>query len=1544
MNPPSSTQLRLDQLKRILQDDLEPKQLEELGAALIGNLCGVSVAVAKSGFQHGGDAGPAGRQNRTFRIETKRYADNTPLSDRELLGEIDHALRRDSAMEAWILIATRAAPEQLEQDLLHKSNEIGVPIVVIDWKAGAFPALAALCSSAPDLLDSHATPAAAQLARELAPESQAALASLKRDLESWNLGFHNLRRLSHLRLTDIWSSPPTSMAKLGQDAAGRHQGRTLIRRQKSFDALSTWWAGKASTNAPAAVIGSEGVGKTWAVLDWLNDQLSDLPIILALPSSTFAGLPGTSTATVKRFLGERLSELVGVRDALHWQARLDRLLHRPDSEGPVLTLLLDGLNQEPSAAWLDLLRTLQDAPFASRVRVILTTRHLHFTEKLSSLRGLVASAISIPVDVYDDAPGGELDQRLAAEELTRRDLHSDLIPLARTPRLFSLVVRFRERLVDAGQVTVHRLLWEYGRDSFGARAGKSFSEDEWRSWLQEMARRHLAGKRDYSYAELGDTTAAPDLAPPDVFRRLSDIVDTRFATRNASGRFELNPTLVTHALASAMLATLDDLDNKDEGIVETTVANWFDPFNGLDEKPEILRAAVSILVERGGATPPAITSTLVTEWLLSQNVPDEHRTELAHLAFPLADALLDVIWRSGDYTRRSASYWAVNALRAIPRTDTLYLDKLVGRFSDWLRVISRDADPPNRENEEAERARSRRLQTRVGFDADGERVVLGRKLLFVDKFHNLANMAVPSLLEGFPLATVLPAFELAALGLAIRGRQEHWDGLKWLCLLNTTDFTATSSALRRSAEHFAGLSPEPGVHPELPARVGALLLWMSGDEDDEARATIMNPGLDQHLSYDEYEADPGNSFFPLERRHAEQVLADTTIPLIRRIQRGKEFITDPTFQPPQIFCQEVAAVAETFDVSTLDTSRNVTSQDHNLETLLPTLARCTPQALAELLHRKVAGFPTRPAAQRYICAMQATKHLLLTTASDAEAARALRLAHRESDANQEAFPAARLLMMEFLGLTSLERVERTIEAGLAHIPSILADMIGPLSDSDAQTLTDRYRSGSAEQVDDLVMLLSATVTTLTEQSWQWIYGLSQNDVYKHRGLTFQILNAADSQRFGRDLASSGWSWAPTQDPLCNHYGSLAFIAGTIGTPFEQIITSIAPWLILRATIARGGSATDSQLAAAVLGDLLRAPGTGPEGLGSDLTIDSERRRQYPFSLLLAPRDNDDDPFAALKDPDGHHERRIAAVNKSLERIREAQSAGAKLYLHHITADEFGALIEHAPMEVIRWTEGADEVTPEFTRQVRLAEGVFLALCEALLQRSPQRGEILWRGLRKVVLTRFRGSAHVDEMTHMLFRVPTTPHALREEHLSLRQTHSDKALLDLAIAAHSNNATDWLNKVISDDADSGVAWRIRRGRILAGFSTGNSLPVLDAWHQGRPDNRTARIITAAKFRHTEASARHWWNEYRNAESDADAYAAWILFLNTADHRAYECIAPSVRAEPLDPRRLAHLHANEEVLESAIKEREKSLGKNFLGQRIVDDFGPWRTASG
>ena len=461
-------------LKEELQQGGKEKasNLERLAAALLSRLLDVPIVVAKSGFQYGGDAGTAGQQGRRLRVECKKYSDTTSLNDRELLGEIVQALERDQALEAWILVATHTVPEQTRHSLVQYGEKVGVHIEIIDWTIhDSVAPLAALCAFAPDLVKREFSQEAGKAARALQAISGKEIESLRRDLQSWYLGYDALRTLSHKCLNEIWNSPGESNAKLGQNAAGGAQ-KKKIKRSTVHEALNTWWDGPAHNDAPVAVVGLEGTGKTWATLDWLIDKKDEQPIVLVIPSSAVAA-GNVSETSVKQLLADRLYEMSGgIRDGEHWLRRLEYLLKRPTDEGPVLTVFFDGMNQEPSIQWLQILKILQGETFKERVRIIFSTRTHHFEEKLSKLSGLTVSAERVDVDFYDTAPGSELDLMLAFENLTQADLHPEVIELARNPRLFKLVIRFREALIEAGQITVHRLLWEYGRDFFGVRAGK----------------------------------------------------------------------------------------------------------------------------------------------------------------------------------------------------------------------------------------------------------------------------------------------------------------------------------------------------------------------------------------------------------------------------------------------------------------------------------------------------------------------------------------------------------------------------------------------------------------------------------------------------------------------------------------------------------------------------------------------------------------------------------------------------------------------------------------------------------------------------------------------------------------------------------------------------------------------------------------------------------------------------------------------------------------------------------------------------------------
>ncbi|MCW3474700.1 hypothetical protein [Limobrevibacterium gyesilva] len=1546
--------IHLANLKAALQEEKQAAKFEQLVAALIGRLLGVGVAVAKASFQHGGDAGTAGRQGRRLRIECKKYADTTDLSDRELLGEVDQALDRDPALEAWILAATREAPEQLEQMLAQKALRIGVPIVIVDWKGSGVTALAALCAFAPDLVEVLFSAKAAGHAHALQAVAADAVERLRRDFQAWTLGFESLRTLTHGQLQNIWTSPRASAAALNQNAAGA--SAKLIARPSVSSALNAWWSGSATGDAPATVLGPHGVGKTWATLAWLVDSADAQPIVLVIASSAAKELVSTSELSVKRFLAARLYELSGgVRDVEHWLQRLEHLLKRPAEEGPVMTVFFDGMNQEPSVPWIGLLKTLQAAPFAGRIRVIVSTRNLHFEDKLGRLRGLIVQPAETPVRVYDDAPGGELDQRLALEGLTRGQLHSDLLELARTPRLFNLVVRLKDRLVETGEVTLHRLLWEYGRDAWGERSGSSFSEADWRAWLSEIATRYRDGARNFSMRTLAETASRPDLSEGEVFARLSDIIDGQLTTPGPGGVHRFRPNVVAHALGAALLAQLGERGNVHFDELDAELAQWLDPIAGYDERAEILRASVSILVELGEPAATPLAGVLVTAWLQTQNLTDAHRQELAGLAVRLPGALLDAIEHSADYSQASTRLWAVNALRTIRRQPGEVFDQLVARSRAWLSEVSRDVQPAHRTSEDIERHRAARFMDRVGIDNSGPIRVLGVDLMLVDRTDGAVAQTVPSILEGFPLAGALPVFEAAAVALAAGGRSPAWDGLKWLCLLNEVDPVKTTEALRSLSASVAARTTEPGINGALPARAAALLLWLTGVEDDDVAASALDPGLDRILTYEtDYLPNPGRSVFTLERRHAERVLCDTSLPLLWRVKRTCELWLDPHFEPPAAFVGEVRTLAASFDVTKLDHGGGVTIEDHNFEIFELALARCAAEQLGKMTRAKLTQADV-PAESRYRRAIRAAEHLILAGPAEAAAARTLRLSSRELQSDNELFASTQLLLLELQSEGAARQVEALMEAQLQHILLDVARIQHPLTREEAEALLARWRTGSLAQRSNLICLLQGAPIETSELLWNWLKAIADGPEGELHGVAFRALASADGARFGRSLLAQSWSWSPGGDYWVNHYGSGALIKATAATPFDQVAPSVAPWRLLEAARARGEDPTEVRLAADILSSVLAADGLVAPDPGALLTIDRTLEVAGPCVFSVTPIDaqqDPDDPAGNLRramDAEAQLEARRRSYDTAVERIRRARASGASLYLANLDTGDMVPVLRCASDIVDLWLQGAATQTADFRRRVILAESAFLALCEALLRHDPDRGVLLWRGLKRTLSTRFIGEAKIDDMIHMVFRAPTTPAlaALREELLSLEHSCTDKDLFDLAIAASLNGEGEWLAAVIAADLASPFAWRRKRALFLEGLTAENTLPQPLAWPDGPLSTSYDDLRhRSARFRYLEACAHYWWGRYLAAPDAETAYATWILFVRAADRRAWVWVQRDADAvsnkDAFHGLKMRHAIINYDGLIRSMQKHEDTLERSFLHRAVQNGVGPWGKA--
>ncbi|MCO7464252.1 hypothetical protein NJF45_20335 [Stenotrophomonas maltophilia] len=1505
---------------------------------LFSSLIGTTFAIAKSGSQHGTDASTAGRQDRSLLIECKRYRDSTPLDERSLRGEIDEAQERTPGLEAWILASSRSVPDQVETGLYNSGLRDGVPVLVVDWKTTSTPALPALLAWDPSTTEKHFGARAGALATLLAPSFIAKIAELQRELEAWQIGFGALRARSLELLRKVRTDRHESALTFNQAV----KGPQFVRRTGASRKMAAWLASPSAKGSPLCVIGSEGVGKTWATIDWLEQVEDQLPITLVVPSSAMPGLTKINKTGLTQFLGERLHELTRVRDAAHWRGRVDQLLLRPPSEGAAFVVVFDGVNQEPLFDWTTLLKVLQAEPFRERVRVVLSTRQTYFDNELRQLKALVDKPDQAEVDKFNDA---ELDAMLQQHGLSRASMRLDLLEQARTPRLFSLVVRLHDRLKDVGQITVQRLLFEHGRDTLGDRA---WSDAQWRDWLRGVADRAVKGITRYSRQELAEQARDFSQSPSHVSRRLSEIIDGTFTRRDAADSYQLDPVLVNHALGAALVERA--AAETDVAKADNALAGWLEPVAGLDQRAEVLRAAVSIALE-SGQTGPMLT-LLVSAWLQTQNLASTHRSELIALAPGMPDNLLDVVERTGRSAQSSARLVTLTALRSLDRGDASIRDRFVARATKWLSVTARFMIG----SEDAEKSRRQeRLREQIGAVSANAKTVLGVPLQIVDYDTDQLGASAAALLEGFSLQQATAAFTAGALSALLSPLHPHWESLKWLCLLNEVDPEPTALSLRQASAQILARTPEPGVHPRLQQRVAAFLLYLTGYAADQDAGRSVDSEPDLKWSYErDYLDNIGRGFFAVERRHAAQVLADIAMTPIQRAHALQEHWLDPMFVPTAAYCDELRTLVKQFPVDKLYINRYATSESHEFERLLPVLARCLPDELAQLWRSwAAAGLCKAPDAQLWH-ALELNNASLVQGDAERAAARALRETTNGASEQMRYDIGNRAILVEIAELAPVDQVKAVLAAALPDLMPTLRDGFGALSQQDVDELVAQSESQGALVQEQLLEMLSGPPLPLSDTAWSWIATALESDNMNLVRQAYMILGTSDAARLGAELLQHGWRWQAAMDPGVAFHCSNALVVATRSEPFDQVWPRLPPWWWLEAARIRGEDPAEVLEAATAFDAVIRAD-TAPEfDSGAQLTVWKGHSDLRPLGVSVQPlpeaeADSSEGFFRMLND-DMHDATFKAARKIAWERITLARQTTSSLVMMDMTAAEFEMVWRVAPQFIERWIEGYDTLTDAFRRRVRLAEVPFLALCEVLLASRPDLGAALWNSLRQTLHSRVVGGANLPELLHLVFRAPDSPpvEALRRQLLGLDASTSDHVLYELVLAAQYNRRRNWVEAVIVQDAVSMLNWRQQRAIVLSGFLAFNELPVADAWPDGPLHGSIAQLEhQAARERWREACARHWWREYWARDTAEGSYAAWVLFRASADRRAELWEASEMSgadaSSPLHTRKRWHARLNRGPFNAGLDKASAGKQRKFLGRSIEPGIAPWRQQS-
>jgi hypothetical protein len=436
---------------------------------------------------------------------------------------------------------------------------------------------------------------------------------------------------------------------------------------------------------------------------------------------------------------------------------------------------------------------------------------------------------------------------------------------------------------------------------------------------------------------------------------------------------------------------------------------------------------------------------------------------------------------------------------------------------------------------------------------------------------------------------------------------------------------------------------------------------------------------------------------------------------------------------------------------------------------------------------------------------------------------------------------------------------------------------------------------------------------------------------------------------GRVLQSEGWKWGEGNNHIIDYYGSVCLAEATLALPFEQVISRIAPSALFRAVRVRGGQPEEALLAAEVVGRVLEAPAISAPDLGSDVSVNADKGWPFTYSVSVRKTPIDELDAVAMQqvfDSDLRTKALREAASTAFERIKAVRESGGSLYLAPLDVEDMSPIIDHAWPTMIKWFEGMTERTADFQRRVRLAESTYIAACEALLTKKPDFGVQLWRVLREVVSIRYVGLGGVDVLVHAAFRAPDSPpiDELRHELVKPPLCTCDRDLFDVVIAAHAAERIDVIDKIVNLDRASSLPWRRRRGEVLSGFATRAHLPVSGAWPDGPLTTSHADLYRCASLSAwSDACARHWWSEYLSAPGPIRAYAAWLLFLQVADRRAWVWMSPrdQTPASAWVSDRLDHAMLNLSEMDRAMDTRADKSEKRFLFRKVCEHISPWAT---
>jgi hypothetical protein len=1491
---------------------------EGLLAEAIAAFTGLTIRLARSGSQFGRD-GTSPPAPFAIAMEAKRYDDKLrleTLAGKVILG--GHVL--EGRVDVWALGATSEVGDETLAKLTDILEDYGVTLLPLDWAARPLPPMAVLLAATKTTtmswfqqhqpgVDQSALAAQLEAIRG-DPSYEDQVKKLREFVCSANVGMDALRRRSGEWLRQRLSDRGMSQQAFGQyvtvaEAESPAQPRPALTKQ-----LANLAVANASDIEVIAVLGNEGVGKTWLVAQWWS-ALPEPPILVLVAGRRAEQLvPDDAIGSLARLLAQQAGSMDD-KAVAGWRRRLLRWKMQGAAEHLRFIVVLDGINQLPTRPWADVIKGMAGDVQALGGLVVVTCRS-GFWERdvFPRLRGAVAVK---PLEVCDYSDE-ELTRVLAAVGIALADLPSKVRDFIRNPRACAIALNLLGRLaLLPDELTVDRLLLEYWQWRMQERGNlvahnlldfEKLLRSHARAWLSEP-------KQPFDRDEWAQHSGAAKRHGRQYAENdLTEIEEGRFlrVAADNSGAYEFRSEVLPYALGLLINAELKDELRKGDIDVSEKLDGILEEIRGFDRVGEIVAAATGLAC-LDAAFPAHGRRALIEAWIGLQNIDDDALQTMAAYVPACPYSFLDVLeWAGGQasgLTHYQSLLDLVMYLRDRPTVQAAIANRLrrwLGRWSRQAQIFSRDAAQIKRQAD-----REARIGRRLG-SLSVEEMALLQKMTVEEPAAPamLFDHAAALLMAGRPLAPYASGLFGWALAQAVAGDVRSDDeGLAWVVRLNPVDWAETAAAVHELVASINETSAES------MRDAAATVLRLLGDKASSDRADGFSPRL------------PGTRW--------------------RRIET---------------FCNTNPHDPGAAQGTNLDNARNAaaliapgtiwggmgqTIEDSNLEGFTPALARFDPQVIVSLLRTIAATATSRTGMQL----RQLAWHLPeISPLFDQATVSAVRSAYDALCADFSRMKAPNpdwAVSCLFRALAPHLPPEAQLQL-LLNLPSdcpLFLNILHSLEPAPAKVLESRLDAArAASNAQDFIRVLffaSASKAGLTPRSRSIIAdALTDSDTAISGCAADVAYMAGDSE-----LNSLVLDRAPVTSSTPGHPNELfprkgkAIAAAIIGSRRQDMVRYVSPSFLDWVGSEIGGLALDllAEYIQRVLGRLTKpviaaAPRDisvycmqSEDGLQARKWVGDRGADSAPTDIRGFVSDFNDPEAAARR----YSERQKIMVAEALAYECAITKEGAAELAVAPPSKSLHQIVAQCPVRFDAWMDAL--LATQDLQALGRIRNLGLSLAGAYAVRDAAVAARVFRLLRdhtpavNVVI----GQEGIPMYQHLLFSAPDSQ-PLDDLRRDLFATALDDAALEMAtVAAEVCGAAGWLGRYVDLLVASDQPAEQARGITIAGFRHANpdSDQILAVNRGGGFLGQVSTV--AAKCYQRAGWARHWLNAAGRTDDPIDFWRFSKLAEGVCDVRIIHAFR-GVAASALFTRFGADLL---ERLKKAAEERSKKRAGTLFG---------------